>query len=213
MRSILFMAMLSVFTVPAVAQTTPSAAAKQSSPTGKTKDTLTKVNAGAKLALNMSQMNGDQTFKESYLTGVAGGGYLEATRNLVGIKVEGMINYQQYELQDTVFGGGKIKTLNLDIPLLFKVRILPMLWVELGPQVSTLLSVDQEPTGIKNPKSFFESSNFSGVIGLDAKIQKRITLGARYVLGLANINNSGGSFSSQQWKANSVQLYAGFKLN
>jgi hypothetical protein len=84
-----------------------------------------------------------------------------------------------------------------------------------GPQFSSLVSLKDLNNASNDVKSSFKSGNFSAVIGAELRVMK-LTVGARYLLGLTDINNvsasSATNASNEAWKTRTVQLYLGFRF-
>lgn len=175
------------------------------------KDTITKVSAGAKLGANFTQIDGIHSFKSGYNPGFTIGGFVHADRKKVGIQVEGLINYVTYNLQDTFLAGGHLNALSFDVPILFEYNFIPHLWIQAGPQFSTLLSVTRSNPGYTDPRTLFQSFNISGVVGLEVRLPHKLCVGARYVYGFLSVTDQGNG-PAETWKTSAAQAYLGLKL-
>jgi hypothetical protein len=98
----------------------------------------------------------------------------------------------------------------MDIPVLLEYKIINMLWVQAGPQFSTMLSAKSNDG--KDVKDLFNSSDISGLLGLEAKLPLHLVAGARYVLGFSDINNHAVTQASESWKNRYIQAYVGFRF-
>ena len=177
------------------------------------KDTLSKVASGAKLGANFASMDGKESFKEGFNVGFTAGGFIRVERKKLGVQVEGLVNYVRFQGQDTFLSGGTFSALYIDIPILFEYNVVKPIWLQIGPQFSTLLSVSHDPALSIAPKDLFQSFNFSGVVGLEARLPMNLAIGARYAMGLININDHGNSVTNEDWKLNTIQGYLSLKLN
>jgi hypothetical protein len=176
------------------------------------KDSIPKAKIGAKIGASSNGLTGNLAFKQAYTTGITAGVYAEFRKKWYGLQMEAQVATATHQLQDSFINGGKMNFIYLDIPVLFECRLFPGLWLQAGPQIGTLVSVTQHPSTIVDPKTLFESNNFSAVIGLEAKLPRHLSVGARYVAGLTNINNGDVLNPAQAWRTTNVQFYIGFQF-
>jgi hypothetical protein len=97
----------------------------------------------------------------------------------------------------------------LDVPLLLEYKLIPRLWLQLGPQFSELLSAKESGTDVKKD---FNSSDFAGVLGLEARLPLHLTVSARYILGFTNINNESVTGTTDAWNNRTIQLSVGLRF-
>lgn len=71
-----------------------------------------------------------------------------------------------------------------------KYYVVKGLSLEAGPQLGFLLSAKNESTNVKDS---FKTFDFGVNLGLGYKLNNGLNFGARYNLGLTNINDSEGS--------------------
>jgi len=166
-----------------------------------------KVTGGIILGGNYSLMQGDGAFTTKYNPGITGGFYGGSRNDYLGLRVEVLLSSSRYNLQDTFQGGGYLKTLYLDIPVLFQCKIVSGLWVEAGLDFGTLLSVNQSPSGANDPKSWFQSKDYSGLLGLELNLNKNFSLEARYNLGFTDVKSPYVNASSQSWQTKGIQAF------
>ena len=166
---------------------------------------LPKVTLGVKLGGNFEQISGDN-LNTSYQGGLMGGAFVGLQKKKFGVQVEGLIKSVNYDIN---FGGSTLKTVSLDIPVLFEYKLIPRLWVQVGPQFTSVLSTRNSSDSLKNT---IKSGGFSGVLGLEVRLPVHFTAGARYILGFTNVNNESFAGSSEAWKERSFQLYVGFRF-
>ena len=167
---------------------------------------LPKVTVGIKAGANFQELTGDtwsQAYKASYLAGA----FVGLQKHKWGVQLEAMIKGANY---DVSVGGSELKTVSLDIPVLLEYRLIPRLWLQVGPQFSSIISA-KDNSGDDVKKSF-KSGDFQGVLGLEARLPLHFTAGARYILGFTDINNGSAGAGTEAWKERSIQLYIGFRF-
>ena len=103
---------------------------------------------------------------------------------------------------------GQNITLNyLSIPLLLTYKPIPILSLQLGPQFGILMS--QSDNLFENGQNAFKKGDFSVLGGAQLDLG-RLRAGARYFIGLNNINDLTGG--SDTWKNQGFQLYIGVRI-
>ncbi len=170
--------------------------------------TLPSFDLGIKAGANFASLSGTQ-WQGTMQAGFTGGAFVGIRIKKIGVQVEALINSAKYNGAD-ILSGTDFKTTNLDIPILFQYKIIPMLWVQIGPQYSTVISASSSDPTISDPKSIFKSA-FNGVIGLELKLPIKFNIGARYIVGLSDVNNSGFP-DTKAWNQRSAQIYLGFRF-
>jgi Outer membrane protein beta-barrel domain len=168
---------------------------------------------GIKAGANLFKVDGesfDQEFKFGYNVGAFS--ELNFTSSW-GIQPELLFNQTNYrtgtEFSDVYSGGvsnykGKLNYLS--IPVLISFRPIPLLSLLVGPQFGILL--DQNEHLVNNADQAFKKGDFSMVGGAQLNLAA-LKVGARYVVGLNNINDLPNQTS---WKNEGWQLYAGFRI-
>lgn len=176
-----------------------------------------KADVGVKLGANFAQLGGDH-WEQSYKPGVVGGVIVGVRKQKIGVQAEFLINTSHYTTSGLVDSvrKGDFRATYFDIPVMFEYRIfggklLPKVWVMAGPQFSGLMSVKSLNDYKGDVKKTFNSGVFSAVLGAEVRYAK-FTLGARYVLGVTNINNEDASSIKQSWNSRSGQVYLGFRF-
>ena len=170
---------------------------------------------GLKAGANLFKVDG-QSFSQGFQFGYAVGAFSELnfTPNL-GIQPEFMFNQTNYRTASSfgqvyqVSGYDDVKgKLNyLSIPVLLNIRPIPFLSLLIGPQFGILLNPNEHL--VDNAKDAFKKGEVSAVGGAQLNLAS-LKLGARYVIGLNNINNIQGS--DVTWKNQGWQVYAGFRI-
>ena len=171
---------------------------------------------GAKAGVNINKING-QSYKTGFSYDYLLGGFMQFNfSRRFGIQPE--VNFTQSsskftddatDIYDDLFTGGsqkKVKLSYIKVPVLLNINIGPSKRVKLqvGPQVGGLLK--QKIDSLNNNEDLFKKSDWSAVGGLWIQIPF-INLGARYELGLSNINDID---NRQKWKSQGFTLFAGF---
>lgn len=176
--------------------------------------------AGATFATVSVEDAGSTEFKNR--TGFMGGGFAEIpVSNVVSIQPELLYAMKGTKLEDGS-ETGEIKLSYFEIPVLLRVNIpteggtvRPHLYA--GPAIGFKVACDFEFEGTsascEDEEITLKSSDWSAVFGGGIDI-KQFTIGIRYTLGLANIEDSAnGSDDSAKNRALSIYAGFGFTLN
>ncbi len=168
---------------------------------------LPKVDLGIKAGASFNQMTGS-ALAQSYKAGIVGGAFVGVYKNKIGVQAEGLVRSARFDFSGTA-SGSYVKTVSLDIPLMFEYKLIPRLWVQVGPQFSTVLSA-KDNTGT-DFKSKLNTTDISAVAGLQVKLPVHLVAGVRYIMGFTDANNTGFS-ALGEWKNRSIQAYVGFRF-
>tara|TARA_B110001452_G_C15150570_1_gene400458 strand:+ start:232 stop:786 length:555 start_codon:yes stop_codon:yes gene_type:complete len=148
---------------------------------------LTNVNAqeikfGAKGGLNFASIGGDNSGDVDLVTAFNFGLVAEIhISEKFSFQPELMYSGQGYSFNDDT------TALNyLNIPLMGKYYLTKGFSIEAGPQIGFLLSAKNDKTDVKNS---FNTVDFGVNFGLGYKLDNGLNFGARYNLGLSDINN------------------------
>jgi|SRR5665647_439490 len=173
---------------------------------------------GAKGGVNINKITG-QSYKSGFNYNYLLGAFMQFNfSKTFGLQPE--INFVQSSSEfsndastvyDDLFYNGsqrKAKLNYLKVPLLLNINIGPSKRVklQLGPQVGGLIK--QSVDSLKNNVDIFKKGDWSAVGGLWIQIPF-INLGARYEIGLTNLNNID---NSEKWKSQAFTIFAGFTL-
>ncbi|XMO86254.1 porin family protein [Algibacter sp. AS12] len=157
---------------------------------------------GAKLGINFANINGDNTSALDPITSLVN----------FGVVAEMPINEKfafQPELMYSIQGfsvGDDVVALNyLNLPLMGKYYISKGFSVEAGPQIGFLLSAKNEDIDVKDN---FKTVDFGANLGIGYKLDSGLNFGARYNLGLSNINDVEGS--SDSFRNGVIQVTVGY---
>jgi len=171
---------------------------------------------GGKVGVNINRIDG-QSYKSGFSYNYLLGGFMQFNfSKRFGIQPE--INFTQgtshftndaTDVYDDLFAGGSQREAKLNyitVPVLLNVNIGPSKRVklQLGPQIGGLLK--QSADSLRSNTTLYKKSNFSAVGGIWIQIPF-INLGARYELGLSNVNNVD---DQQKWKSQAFTIFAGF---
>ncbi|MCW3123212.1 MAG: hypothetical protein JWQ38_2704 [Flavipsychrobacter sp.] len=169
---------------------------------------LPKVDLGIKIGGNFQQTTG-AFFNQSMKPGITGGAFVGVSKNKIGVQAEALIRTAKIDVAGAVSGSSSVNTMALDIPIMFEYKFIPRLWVQVGPQFSQMLSAKNGSTDVK---SNFNTTEFSAVLGLQAILPAHFVVGARYVYGLTDINNTSVTGFNDAWKNRAIQAYVGFRF-
>ena len=156
---------------------------------GFTNVTAQKIKFGAKGGLNFANINGDDTSKLETVAAFNFGLMSEIPiSQKFSFQPEIMFSGQGYSFEGS---NGNIVALNyLNVPLMGKYYVVKGLSLEAGPQLGFLLSAKNEKTNVKDS---FNTVDFGVNFGLGYKLENGLNFGARYNLGLTDINDLEGS--------------------
>jgi Outer membrane protein beta-barrel domain len=171
---------------------------------------------GAKAGVNINKING-QSYKSGFNYNYLLGGFMQFNfSKTFGFQPE--VNFVQSsseftnetsDVYDDIFRGGSQKSAKLDylkVPLLLNINIGPSKRVKLqfGPQIGGLLK--ETVDSLKNDGAIFKKSEWAAIGGIWIQVPF-INLGARYELGLSNLNDID---NQQKWKSEAFTIFAGF---
>jgi len=168
---------------------------------------------GVKAGANIFKVDG-QSFSQGFHFGYNVGAFSEINFSPnFGLQPEVMWNQTNYRTGDHFssiypqgFNDVKGKLNYLSIPLLLSFRPAPFLSILVGPQFGVL--IDHDENLVQNGKDAFKKGDFSMVGGAQLNIAS-FKLGARYVIGLTDINDLS---DNEKWKNTGFQVYAGFRI-
>ncbi len=177
---------------------------------------LPKADLGVKVGANFGQLSGN-TIESNYSGGFLGGIFVGAHKHKIGVQAEVLVSNAKYTIDNNILNNKiDVQAVYLDIPLLFEYKLiggklLPKVWLMAGPQFSSIMSIKSADAAKTDLKNQFESGYFAGVAGLEVRYM-RFCLGARYILGVTNINNKSATNIQDSWKNRNIQLSLGFKF-
>jgi hypothetical protein len=180
-----------------------------------------KVDLGPKIGINLSKLDGE-SWDGGYKTNLLGGVFLNVHSNRFGVQVEGLFTQTTYitgSSFDSIYHEyvnagkdslehGSFRISYFNIPLMAQVRILSRVWLQVGAQYSGVVSVRDKDEFLKDAEGLFNSGSISGVGGLWIDVSRRVNVGARYVMGLSNLNDQYDKIP-ESWKQRDVQIHIG----
>lgn len=171
---------------------------------GVAKKVLPVVTVGVKVGANMQHTSGNFV-SDNFATGILGGAFVGVSKNKKGIRVEGLIKSARIEFSTVAV---KYKTIGLDVPVLFEYAPIKRLKLHIGPQFTTLLSAKKN--GV-DAKTDLASMDISAVAGAEVNLPLKLTVGARYIKGFVDMNNTGVA-AAGKWTSSTVQLSVGYRF-
>lgn len=184
------------------------------------------VDLGVKLGANFAKLNSD-SWDKGYKAGFLGGIYSGIHTKKIGLQVEALFNQARYTTTGTEFYNaykgipgffknaadsavnGTINVNYVSIPILLHVKFIGNSWLQLGPQFSSVLSVKDKDDLLKDAKGMFKSGDISGVIGIWLNLPLNLNVGARYIIGFSDLDNT---TVSQSWKSRTIQIHIGYNI-
>ncbi|NND80281.1 MAG: PorT family protein, partial [Maribacter sp.] len=106
---------------------------------------------------------------------------------------------------------GSVKVDYLNLPLMAKFYVAEGFSLEAGPQVGFLLSAkDVYDGGEDDWSDITKGIDFGLNFGIGYKLQSGLNFGARYNLGLSDLNDDPDSQADSAFKNSVIQAYVGF---
>jgi hypothetical protein len=168
---------------------------------------------GIKAGANLFKVNG-QSFDQGFQFGYNVGAFAQVNLpGIIGIQPEVLFNQTNYRTGNQfsdIYPDGvsdvKGKLNYLSIPVLLCIRPIKLISFQVGPQFGILMNQDQHL--VTNGENAFKKGDFSMVGGAQLNLANFL-VGARYVIGLNNINDLG---SQEAWKNQGWQVYLGLRF-
>ena len=151
-----------------------------------------------------------ETINTNSRTGFHGGIFASLMfSETLGLQPELLFSSQGSELELNNFEDVKNEFNYVTIPLLLKIKPGEIINLYLGPQIGFLTSAKRNSEDVKD---LYNSSDFSLVFGAGIDLLERLEVGARYNLGLSDINDGDPEWDQIEVKNRMFQVYAGIKL-
>lgn len=187
-----------------------------------------KADLGIKAGANFSSLSGtgwDNGLKAGILGGVYGGVHTKK----IGGQIELLFSQVKYDMDTKAFydagknafginplfqnqadsnKNGSIAVSYLHIPILFNLKVKGPLWLQLGPQYTSIIGLNDKENIFKDAKTVIKTGDVSGVVGLMINLTK-LNVGARYIFGFTDLNSSS---ISDSWKQRTIQLHIGYSF-
>jgi len=152
-------------------------------------------NLGLKTGLNVASISGDDTSNLDARTGVFFGGFAElCITNDFAIQPELLYSMQGAKYTQSDGFDGTLKLDYLTLPIMAKIKVIDELYVQAGPQIGFLVSATDEfksigDSGEDDIKDSLNNIDLGANVGLGYQFESGLIFGARYNLGLSNIND------------------------
>jgi len=164
---------------------------------------IPKVDFGVKFGGNFDNIKGNG-WSNTYQSGYHGGAFIGFREQVFGFQGEALVSLAKYNLSPS---NGEVNNVYLQIPALFQLKLIPRVWLQVGPQYSLLFSSKLQNNS--SSTNYFKTGGAFGVAGIQILLPLHLTLGARYLFGLSNWNDMS---SSNTWTMRSTQLFVGLKF-
>lgn len=168
---------------------------------------------GVKGGLNMASITGADAGSPQIKSGLVVGAY--GNIDLMFINVQPELLYSQKGFKEEELGVTITGSYNyLEIPVLLKFPfgkiIVPSIYI--GPSFGMLMNAEWEAGGIGvDWKDYTESSDLGFVFGVDLKTPAKLTLDARYTMGLKTVSKEILGVTPE-WKNSVISLMVGYAL-
>ncbi len=187
-----------------------------------------KVDLGVKVGANFSSLSGtgwDNGLKAGILGGVYGGAHVEK----FGGQIELLFSQVKYDLNTKEFynagknalginpqfknqadsnKNGSVAVSYLQVPILFNIKVKGPLWVQVGPQYTSLIGLNDKENIFTDVKTVVNTGDVAGIAGVWINLSK-INVGARYIFGFSDLNSSS---IADSWKQRMIQLHIGYSF-
>ncbi|MBT8265777.1 MAG: PorT family protein [Bacteroidia bacterium] len=168
---------------------------------------------GVVVGPNFSNVVGDQADSWKTKTSIHGGVVADLpVDDKISIQPGLIYSSQGADYSESAFSG----TVNLDylnIPIMGKFEVAEGFNVQVGPQVGFLLSAKDKEDGEPDVdvKDFVKSTDFGVNIGVGYELANGLNFGARYNLGLSDLNDDPDlSDEGVKWKNSVIQISIGY---
>ncbi len=159
------------------------------------------VQLGVKAGLNFANVSGDNTSEKDMVTAFNAGLVAEIPlTEKFSFQPELLFSGQGYSFDDNT-----VALSYLNVPLMGKYYLTKGFSLEAGPQIGFLLSAKNENIDVKDA---FKTVDFGVNLGLGYKLDNGLNFGARYNLGLSDINNS--DTSNAKFRNGVIQVSVGY---
>jgi hypothetical protein len=169
------------------------------------------VNFGAKAGVNFATITGDDVDSFSSRTAFHLGFVAEIViTETFSFQPELLYSAQGSDYSDDFFEG-TVEVDYLNLPLMAKFYVGEGFSLEAGPQVGFLLSAkDKYDGGEDDWSDITKGIDFGLNFGVGYKLEGGFNFGARYNLGLTDVNDDPDSLGDSAYKNSVIQAYVGF---
>ncbi len=178
-----------------------------------------KLQLGLKLGANFTQLDG-KTWDNGYKTNLVAGAFVGVRALRFGVLGEVLFSQASYrtgndfgtiysdELKNPSKAVGDFRVNYVSIPVLLQVKLIGPLVLLAGPQYSGVINVNDKDELVKDAKAIFKSGSIDAVGGVLLELPMHLNAGARYIVGLSNIN--GINDAQDSWKQKALQIHVGY---
>jgi hypothetical protein len=179
---------------------------------------------GLKAGMTLNHVNG-YGWQDVYKVNPNAGFFANLNKRRIGIQVEALWS-QSTMVTDTSFYGvyaqfyrniedslinGSFKFQTIAIPILVNLKLTQFLWIQLGPQFSSNVSVLDKNKILKSGIEVISQNSYDVIGGLWVQFGGkssllRVNAGIRYIWGISNINNL---IRERSWTNQMIQLHVG----
>jgi hypothetical protein len=188
-----------------------------------------KVHLGLKVGANFQRLQGDtwsEASKTGYVGGIFGGAYFkkfgvsgevlfgQTSFTTTGTKLNNARKAAaatNYTMLDSSAKEGAFAVTTVSVPVLFNVKVLKIVWLQIGPQYSAVINVKDKDGLVKDADNLFKSGDISGVLGAQVNILSKLNIGARYIMGFSDVNGTSNS-ASETWRNRGAQVHIGYSF-
>lgn len=175
---------------------------------------------GLKTGINYNEIKG-RNFKSSVNSDWHFGAFMQIRGKKWGLGVEGIYDRGKYELRDLIVdaslagflgdtstNGPRFQAHKFQVPiyLMYKFSVFQL---QLGGVYEGNLRFNDKENFLSDSKDIFKKKYHSIMGGLWVDVTKRISIGARYQMGLYKINSDE---IDQQWRTRETQLHIGYSF-
>ncbi|ULC60863.1 PorT family protein [Flaviramulus sp. BrNp1-15] len=184
--------------------------------TGLTQTFSQDINFGAKAGVNFCDITGDDTDSFDGRTTFHIGLVAEIMiTDVFAFQPEILYSAQGSDWEEAFEGEtyqGTVKVDYLNIPLMAKYYVVEGFSVEAGPQIGFLLSANNEEEGFDDEdiKDDLKGIDFGINFGLGYKLDGGLNFGARYIIGLTDVNDNPENLGNSDYKNSVIQISVGY---
>ncbi len=180
------------------------------------------VNIGIKAGMNFTKIQGS-TWTGGYRSGILAGAFGSVGVKKIAGQIEALVSTTTFSGKGSSFkdaglllnasdssSQGSFSGTYLHVPVLLNLKMFGNASIQLGPQFSSLLSInDKDKILNTSTATVFNTSDISGVVGIQLKLPKKLNAGIRYTFGLSDQNISS---TGESWKLSNIQIHLGFSF-
>jgi len=163
---------------------------------------------GVTAGLNMQQLVA-YPFARDYGIGGVAGVYYKKTKKSFGLQAAVTASTASYTTDAAITDPtAKVDVIYVNVPLIAEVKSSKRIALQAGLTYQYLLSISADDAGKKlfDEQKLFKQSNVFIVMGVEYAISKKLGLGVRYGIGMANLNNEQFKTYTDTWMATNGQV-------